>query len=211
MNAASIQEELVRVVNLAKSLDISFFDNSHKRDREWWVLGHATDLLRRAGHAYPTHAQTTIPPEPDFITYLADGRAFKRIEIAEVLRHGRKRHDEIKRAYSSDLTMPKTIHTVKDPFQSFRKVLLSKFNKRYGSGCWLVLLHSMMIFEFPEDWTRGWANLLREKTERWKREGNALALARSPYEKIFVLNSSGNELVSIYPDWLVIYPTRPIG
>lgn len=202
---SQIHEELNRVTRLAESAEDEFFDNSHKRDREWWILGHATNLLSQAGAPHPTHAEATEPPEPDFTTFSADGSPFKKIEIAEVLRHERRRHKEMKDAFSSNLTSINGIYPAEDPFRSFRPVLLSKFNKRYGSDCWLLLMHSMMVFEFGGDWRRGWTGQLHHEVDSWHDAESSVTLSDSPYEQIFVLSSGGDELVSIYPAWSVIH------
>ena len=206
-----IHEQLEQVKTIEAQAEDEFFANPHKRDREWWILGHVVALLAQTGHEHPNFAEPTEPPEPDFITYEDEDTTFKKIEIAEVLRFGRRRHEEIKKAFTSDTPVPKTIHPANDPFRSFRDVLISKFSKRYGLGCLLVMMHSMMIYEFPGPWACGWAAKLRDEYDVWRKGRSPVRLDESPYEKILVWNPSTDELVTIFPRWSIIHsPHNPL-
>jgi len=201
-----IKEELNRVRNLVQSIGDEIFirSNDFRDDREWWVLGETVGILEEKGLDYPSLAIKTKPTEPDFITFIDNHERFKPIEITEVLRPGRKRGDEYKAKISTESVKPN-----EDPWSSFRTVLNDKFQKKYDEDCWLIVYHNVLYFKDITAYGY-WHNTILANAELWNEtnNGGSCNLHQCPYEKILVLNSSANSLVSIFPELKVIQPEK---
>ena len=196
-------EELVHRLREEKKCAL-FFSDEYKRDREWWVVGRASKCLSKSGEEHSNYAQPTEPPNADFKTFV-QGTFFKHIEIAEVLKDRRRRHQEMKEFCSGKReSMGGNFSPGKDPFQSFRSIIRQKFLKRYGPDCWLLVMLRAMIFERGPDWI----DRLKDEVDSWPRTEDSIDITTSPYERILVLGSGGTELVSIYPHWDVIYKNQ---
>lgn len=191
-----IKQELERVKQLHAKIGSDFVvSREYKDDREWWVLGNTVSLLEQAGLQYPEYAQKTIPPDPDFMTYSSNRVRFRPIEIGEVLRPGRKRGDEYEEPFYI-----KDVEQLQLPWESFISVLNDKFLKRYDRDSWLIVYHNIISFEISLD--DRWHEILLANAETWKESAprGMINLTESPYQRILVLNSTGNALVEIHPN-----------
>lgn len=207
-----ITEKLNVVLSLNKKVGHDFVvSGNYKTEREWLVLGHMALHLEKHTFNYPVFADKTDPPKPDFMTYDKSKKRFKPVEICEVLTPGRKRGDEYrdnkKKPYNLVFVEP-----VNQPWSSFISVLNKKFKKRYEENdctlkdCWLVVYHDMNYCEITNFGC--WHDLILANAELWNGKDNqcSLNLNNSPFEKIFVLNSSFKAMVEIYPSISVITP-----
>lgn len=198
-----ILDELDRVKALANESDAEFFGNSYKRDREWWVLGHAASILMRHFPIPPIFGEATEPPNADFKIFSANREFLANIEITEAFEDERRRHAEMKERLSSQSLKARKISVIKDPFISFRRVLSEKFEKNYGSKSWLILYFSIMRMEMPGNPDDSWEKLVFDEIHSWTDSELTPELTLSPFDQIFVLDGGGEKLVSIFPSFSV--------
>ena len=198
----NIEDQLFRTVKLNKQVGSDFLISSKYKDhREWWVLGHVTQLLKRNKWQFPKFALKTNPPDPDFQTFDDHHKKFKPIEILEVLAPKRIRGKEyIRNEFDKSF--------ISDPWSIFLENLRKKFLKRYEADCWLVVYHNVAVTRYSS--SGFWHNIILANAEMWYRDENnrSFNLAKSPYEKIIVIQSDGKAAVSIYPTLEIIEPER---
>ncbi|MDR3626133.1 MAG: hypothetical protein P4L45_04840, partial [Ignavibacteriaceae bacterium] len=85
---------------------------------------------------------------------------------------------------------------------SFIKNLNEKFLKLYGDDTWLIIYHNISVFHISDNGF--WINIIFNMKDEFEKRG-LIDFSKSPYEKIFVLNSDLTEVVQIYPDDRVIF------
>jgi len=206
-----IKNELNRVVKIRNKIEDEFLvSRDYKNDREWWILGHTSLILKEKQFPYPIFADKTKPPEPDFITYSKSGERFKPVEIGEILRPGRRR-DEYKdmKKYEPNFLDLEFVDEIKNPWSSFISLLNDKFQKRYDTDCLLVIYHNIFYSEISK--LGFWHNALLTAAKQWYDSG-LFDLNKSPYERIIVINSNAQAMISLFPELLVISPeTTPRG
>jgi|GEM_PF-3374976 len=195
----NINEELSRVEGLIKSSGAEFYGNRHKLDREWWVLGRTFKLLRQCGNCDCLFALATKPPLPDFQILKADGNLSHHVEIAESLEDGRHRHDEMKLRLAHPNPLGRSIHVIDDPFISLRKVVSQKFCKTYASGCWLIVFFSIGGLQMSEYYSMPWSQMVFNEVNSWSDNELSPDISACPFDRVWVLDSGGQSLVSIFP------------
>lgn len=195
----NINEELSRVECLRKSAGAECFSNRHKQDREWWVLGKTFKLLRQSGDCDCLFALATKPPLPDFQILKADGDLSHHVEIGESLEDGRRRHSEMKERLAHPNPRGRSIHVIDDPFISFRKLVTQKFCKPYASGCWLIVFFDIMGLQMPEYYSIPWSQMVFNEVNSWSDNELSPNISSCPFDRVLVLDSGGQSLVSIFP------------
>lgn len=194
-----INRELMRVEGLRKSAGADFFGNRHKLDREWWVLGKTFKLLMESGDCDRLFALATKPPFPDFQIIENDGSLSYYVEIGESLEDGRRRHSEMKERLAHPNPRGRSIHVIDDPFISFRKVISQKFYKSYASGCWLIVFFDIMGLQMPEYYLMPWSQMVFNEVNSWSDNKLSPDISSCPFDRVLVLDSGGQSLVSIFP------------
>lgn len=192
-----IDHELERVENLIDQINGDIFQREYENDLEWWILGKIVTLLSKDSIDYPIYAEKMKPHNPDFLTYSENKNKFKPIEITEVIDPKRKRSDEYKNKISRKILEAPNL----DLWNSLKICLKKKFQKKYEPECWLFIYFDII---YPHISFHGyWDRAIRHHIESWN-DKNEITLECSPYEKIFITNSSASALVQIYPDWITI-------
>jgi hypothetical protein len=195
-----ITGELKRVQTT--SLDDPDF-HIHQRfqvDMEWWVLGKAIEGLNNVGIEVPEYAEKR--QEVDFITYNAKGKIFCPIEISEAMEPGRERVNEYREAKqrSNEPPLPsKLIEPIPDPWITLKDVLRKKYAKKYPAQTWLIVYYDISYAKISEyGW---WHSTILANAKDWN-------VKKSPFQRVLVLNSSGNAIVQFSPKLCVIREER---
>jgi len=205
INLKNIDEELNRVECLRKSAGVEkFFSNRQKQDREWWVLGKASKILMQSGDCDCLFALAAKPPLPDFQILKDDGSLSHHIEIGESLKDGRRRNSEMKERLARPNPWGRSVHVIDDPFISFRKLISKKFCKPYGSGCWLIVYFNISGLEMPEHYSIPWSQMVFNEVNSWSNNELSPVISSCPFDRVLVLDSGGQSLVSIFPRLEVI-------
>ena len=213
MNTNLISDKLEQAEKLVTLQRVCFFGNSHKRNREWWVLGRAIGILNRTAEVRLELAVATEPPDPDFRISTIEKQSSVFVEILEVIEDGRKRHQELKMR-SMEVKMKlklkiRPIHVLEDPFSSFRREIKRKCGKQYPEGCWLIVFLSVPAIQMPEFYDKSWSDMVFQEVESWKDSTVVPDLGSSPFGSVFVLDAGGRFLVSIYPKLEVFNDAPP--
>lgn len=196
----NIDEELNRVECLKKSVGAEkFFSNRHKQDCEWWVLGKSSKLLRQSGYFDCLFALATKPPLPDFQILKDDGNLSYHVEIGESIEDGLHRNREMKERLAHPTPRGRSIHVIDDPFISFRKLVSKKFGKPYASGCWLIIYFNILGLQMPEFYSIPWSQMVFNEVNSWSDNKFSPDISSCPFDRVLVLDSGGQSLVSIFP------------
>lgn len=193
INWKLIGVELKRVDKLfkAKPYGTLFIDRNYKKDLEWWILGRMRVIVNKTRARFPRFAVAIEENgEPDFYISKNGKTKFKKIEVTEVLKPGRKRSDEYK-GKKTDKNNKQNI------WATFHERLEEKFKKDFGKNVWLIIYHNIRYVEITPDGV--WHNTILAKMKN-------VDFSKSKYEKIFVINSGGKAAVSIYPVRYIVYP-----
>lgn len=188
-----ISDELKRVDSLFrhKPFGTLIINRQFKKDLEWWILGRFQKIVNKTKSRFPKFGiDIEKNGEPDFYISKNGKTIFKKIEITEVLKPGRKRSYE----YKNDKR--EKINAI-NIWSSFHERLSSKFNKNFGRDCWLIIYHNIRYSEITPYGV--WHNTLLANMENFD-------FSSCRYEKIFVIDSSGKAAVSIYPIRYIIFP-----
>jgi len=176
----------------------TFFSRSHKKTREWQVLGVTQNILREQGFDYPVYAKEQ--EKPDFIAYRDDGSIWSRIEIVEILVPGYKRQD-----YHKKLAQRKHPHffgrikPLTEPFAPLREQIAKKSLKPYARDSTLIVYYDIGRLHIED------AHLPFEKLISDEHNRQPLDHINT-FRRVLVLNASLDALLEIYPAWIVIKP-----
>lgn len=195
----NINDELSRVECLRKSAGAEFFNNKNKQDREWWVLGKTYRMLMQSGDCDLLFALATKPPLPDFQILKDDGSLSHHVEIGESLEDGRRRNSEMKERLAHPNPLGRSIHVIDDPFISFRKLVSQKFCKPYASGCWLIVYFDILGIQMPEHYSIPWSQMVFNEVNSWSDNELSPDIGSCAFDRVLVLDSGGQSLVSIFP------------
>lgn len=195
-----IKSELNKVEKLIDQINGEvFLDRKYKNDLEWWILGRITSLLRGKGVDSPVYAEKRDPPDPDFFTYSKRKKLFHPIEITEVIDSNRKRSKEYaNKIYRKNHSEPNLVL-----WNSLKNRLNDKFLKFYGKDCWLLIYFDIIyghisLFGY-------WDRAILNHITSWN-NNKEINLKSSPYEKIYITNSSATALVQIFPKLITVIP-----
>jgi len=204
----SIADKFSEIEALQQKLDLKFFENIHKRDREWWVLGKAARILSKSKHEEIKYASEYEPPLPDFQLHYNEVSHF--LEVAESPLAGRKRHEELKKRYSGELPAMWSLPTIKDPFVLFRSVIAKKLRKAliYPSDTWLLIYFSINRLQMPGNLGISWERLVFDEIESWRQRNLVSAFGSCRFRRILVLDSSGERLISIFPAFEILHELK---
>ena len=199
----NIDSEYDRVKKLSEEIGKDYLiSREYKDDREIYILGSFVELLKKGGTEFPEYFKKYNPPEPDFLIYTSDKKYYKQIEIVENMHWGRERGNEDKAQFDSSRYLDVSNRCQIRVWYRFIKNLNKKFLKFYGKNSWLVIYHNISVFHISD--TGFWINIIFGMKEEIEKRG-LVDLSKSPYEKIFVLNSCFTELVQIFPGDKVIF------
>lgn len=188
-----ISNELDRVESLFKNRPYGnlFIDRKYKKDLEWWILAKMRSIVNKTKSRFPRYAlDIEKNGEPDYYISKNGKTIFKKIEITEVLKPGRKRSDEYKGKNEIE-------NNKLNIWSSFHERLEEKFKKDFGKNCWLIIYHNIRYTDITSIGV--WHNTLLANLEN-------IDFSKSKYEKIFVINAEGKAAVSIYPIRYIVYP-----
>jgi len=188
-----ISEEYKRVKNLFVAIPYGqiFINRKHKKDLEWWVSGKMRIIVNKTKSRFPRYAlDIEKNGEPDFYISKNGETIFKKIEITEVLKPGRKRSDE----YKGKNVIENNMLNI---WSSFHERLKEKFKRNFGKDCWLIIYHNIRYADITSNGV--WHDTLLANMEK-------IDFSKTKYEKIFVINAEGKAAVSIYPIKYVVYP-----
>jgi hypothetical protein len=144
-------------------------------------------------------ALATKPPLPDFQILKEDGNLSHHVEIGESLEDGRRRNSEMKERLANPSPRGRSIHVIDDPFISFRKLVSQKFCKPYASGCWLIVFFDIMGLQMPEFYSIPWSQMVFNEVNSWSDNKFSPDISSCPFDRVLVLDSGGQSLVSIFP------------
>ena len=204
----SITQKFSEIEAVRQNLDLDFFENKRKRDREWWILGKAAGILNMTKHEEMKYASECEPPLPDFQLHYNQASHF--LEVAESPLAGRKRHEELKKRYSGELPAMWSLPTIKDPFVTFRSVISKKLRKAhiYPSDTWLLIYFSINRMQMPGNLGIPWEKLVFDEVESWKKRNLVSEFGSCRFRRILVLDSSCERLISIFPAFVILHELR---
>jgi len=174
----------------------AFFSRSHKKTREWQVLGVAQNILREQGFDYPVYAKEH--EEPDFIAYRDDSSIWSPIEIVEILPPGYKRQDYHKKL--EQRKQPQFLNRIEyldEPFAPLREQITKKSLKPYAGDTTLIVYYDIGTLYIEA------AHLPFEKLITDEHSRQPLEHINT-FKRVLVLNASLDALLEIYPSWIVI-------
>lgn len=194
-----IEVEFNRVASSIRQIGgVAFFSSTHKKSREWHVLGAVRKLLLQADLDAPSFADEG--EAPDFHTFVANGRVWAPIEIVEVLRPDYKRHASYKAAAKPDAppfyVLPPPLEA---PWEPMRKQIGDKARKGYSAETCLVVYHNIGRMSFPDLDRPFHEQLLAEHAS------TPFAGVRS-FSRVLVLTSDMKCLVQLHPEAETIAP-----
>lgn len=192
----SISEEFSRVVGLVHS--DSFFQREHKRNREWWVLAKVFTSLRAVGYTVPSLARSTQSVDgdgniPDFETLFDDGKLFCHVEITEALGDGRRKKARRELIHQGEILYQ---FCVPNALESLKEVLSKKLKKTYLQPVHLFVYLNIPLSEIADQGALEWYEHVFAAIDGWK----DLTMDRGPFEKIYILDCTGSQVVSIFPE-----------
>lgn len=197
----NLQREYLRVKDLSEKLGGEFlYSDKYKKDREWWVLGSFFNLLRASDEYCDILADEQ--ESPDFkLKYFTRENNYN-IEVCEILHPGRKRGNENEVPFDVDFYLKNVIENQLDIWETFKSTLQKKLIKDYGNNTWLLIYHNIPASHISE--YGFWVNLVCANVEKWI-EQDIINLKNANFQQIFVINSSVKEVISIHPEFKVIY------
>ena len=177
-----------------------------KKPRELWVLGSFINLLKandEFGDIFYVEQEA-----PDFrVLKINSYKKEINIEVLEVLHPGRERSKENpNREHSIPFDNNFWIRNIEentiDIWESFRTGLQNKLSKNYGDNAWLLIYHNIPKHHISNyGW---WINSVCAKVEEWV-ENKLIDFSNIKLQRIFVVNCNADELMSIYPEFKVLY------
>lgn len=192
----NIIDELERVIKLIRNINGKIYNREYKDDLEWWVLGKVIKILQERAKEQPVYAKKADPPNADFITFDKQKNNFKSVEITEIMPPERKRTLE----YTTENFRNRNNPNV-GLWLQLKDRLKNKLLKDYGKGCWLFIYFNIKYGDITPYgyWERG----LKYHFDTWI-NANQLSFKNCKYEKILILDSKGEGLVSLFPFFEVI-------
>lgn len=199
----NIKDEYERARNLSLKMKQGFLVSlKYKDDREIYILGAFTELLKKSRIRFPEYFKKLQPPEPDFHVFTDDRKFYKQIEIVENLHWGRKRGNEDKVPFDKHKYLNDYNRCKIRVWYSFIRNINQKLTKHYGSNSWLLIYHNIEVSHISSNGF--WINIIFNMKNEFAKRG-LINFSNSTYEKIFVINSGFTELVTIYPKNKVIF------
>jgi len=187
---------LERVIKLIKSINGQiYFNQKYKTDLEWWILGKFCKALKKSQKQYPIYAKKR--DTPDFETYDANRNLVCYYEVTEVLIPGRKRTDE----YRSGSVYHKNYNPEKRNLNSLLERLDKKLICCYTKTNLLIYLN---ISELDISTLGVWHGVIFKTLKIWLKE-DKLSFENCRFNNIYILDSNGERIFRIYPDFNLIY------
>ncbi len=197
----NLQREYLRVQDLSEELGSEFlYSDKYKKDREWLVLGSLFNLLRASEEYCDIFADEQ--EVPDFKLKYISSKNICNVEICEILHPGRRRGNEREISFDEAFYLKNVIDKKIDIWETFRTTLNKKLIKDYGNNSSLVIFHNIPVSHISKDGF--WINLVCANVEEWIKH-NIIDFHNSKFENIFVINASVNEVISIHPEFKVLY------
>lgn len=185
----SIASQFTRVQALKETIDpVEFFSNSHKRDREWDVLGATHRILSASPYGFPDFAEERL--RPDFMTFLSDGSRSMPVEITEALRPNERRHQKYMQGAASGSRFRALPPPLEDPWAALQNAIMKKASAGYSSDTALIVYFGLWLFDLKE-WSIPMAAQVARRHQEQPFQGVDV------FSHVFVLTSGMDSAVTL--------------
>ena len=133
---------------------------------------------------------------PDFILQIDSIENPFSIEVCEILHPNRERGNEAQQP----LDINKIIENKQDIWEQFKSTLQKKLTKNYGNNCALLIYHNIPASHISE--YGYWINIVCANIKEWNKQ-QLIDLKNTTFQKIYIINSSVDEVISVYPEYKV--------
>lgn len=194
-----IIKEVKRIKELQKQIGKDLFVNEskYKNELEILILGYYANLLKLSELTYPIYFEKRNNNNPpDFNIHDSNKNFIKYIEVTECLKPKRRRQQE----YRNKEIQGKWEYNPENLISLLDR-LNNKFLSKYTNTDLIIYL-DINIFHLSS--VGFWHSLLQHYLDKWVSE-DKLDWKMCSYESVFVVDSNGERLLKIFPEFILIY------